>query len=152
IVARRDLSRPEARAVMDEILSGTSGTPQIGMFLAALRMKEESVEELIGFAESIRAHAAAVRPRAPVEEDLSDTGRDALVDTAGTGGDARGTFNISTATALVVAGCGVRVAKHGNRSFSSRCGSADVIEALGVNINLPPERIAECIDRGGIGF
>ena len=152
IVARRDLSRSEARAVMDEILSGTSGTPQIGMFLAALRMKGESVEELIGFAQSIRAHAAPVRPRAPVEEDLSDTGRDALVDTAGTGGDAKGTFNISTATALVVAGCGVRVAKHGNRSFSSRCGSADVVEALGVNINLPPERIAECIDRVGIGF
>ena len=152
VVTRRDLSRLQARAVMDEILSGRASTPRIGMFLAALRMKGESVEELIGFAESIRAHAAVVRPHLTVEEDLSGTERDALVDTAGTGGDASGTFNISTATALVVAGCGVRVAKHGNRSFSSRCGSADVVEALGVNINLPPERIAECIDVVGIGF
>jgi len=152
IVAGADLNRPPARAGMDEILSGTATTPRIGMFLAALRMKGESVEELIGFAESIRAHAAVVRPRLSVEEDLSGTERDALVDTAGTGGDASGTFNISTATALAVAGCGVRVAKHGNRSFSSRCGSADVVEGLGVNINLPPERIAECIDVVGIGF
>lgn len=152
LAARRDLNRRQARGVMDEILSGSASTIQIGMFLTALRMKGESVEELIGFAESIRAQAAEVRPHAPVEEDLSGTERDALVDTAGTGGDASGTFNISTATALVVAGCGVRVAKHGNRSFSSRCGSADVVEALGVNINLPPRRIAECIDVVGIGF
>ncbi len=152
IVARRDLSRPEARAVMDEILSGAAGTPQIVTFLTALRMKGESVEEIIGFAEAIRDKAARVRPRALVEEDLSGTERDALVDTAGTGGDASGTFNISTATALVVAGCGVRVAKHGNRSNSTRCGSADVVEGLGVNINLPADRIAECIDEVGIGF
>ena len=152
LYTRRDLSRREARAVMDEILSGAASTPQIGMFLAALRVKGESVDELIGFAESIRGHAAGVHPRSPVEGDLSGTERDALVDTAGTGGDASGTFNISTATALVVAGCGVRVAKHGNRSISSRCGSADVVEGLGVNINLPAERIAECIDAVGIGF
>ena len=152
IAARTDLNRRQARAVMDEILSGGVSTPKIAMFLTALRMKGESVEELIGFAQAIRGKAAAVRPRARVEEDLSGTERDALVDTAGTGGDASGTFNISTATALVVAGCGVRVAKHGNRSISSRCGSADVVEALGVNINLAAERIAECIDAVGIGF
>ena len=152
ITAGEDLTRPEARAVMDEILSGEAGTPRIVELLSALHKKGESVEEVIGFAESIRAHAAVVRPRRPVEEDISDTGRDALVDTAGTGGDSSGTFNISTATALVVAGCGVRVAKHGNRSISTRCGSADVLEALGVKISLPPEHIAECIDTVGIGF
>jgi len=152
IAAHCDLDRQQARAVMDEILSGAASTPEIAMFLAALRMKGESVEEIIGFAQAIRAKAARVRPRASVEGDLSGTERDALVDTAGTGGDASGTFNISTATALVVAGCGVRVAKHGNRSNSTRCGSADVVEGLGVNINLPPERIAECIDEVGIGF
>src|SRR5262249_39204590 len=101
---------------------------------------------------SIRAHAVTVRPRTSVQEDMSDTGRDTLVDTAGTGGDASGTFNISTATAFVVAGCGVRGAKHGNRSFSSLCGSADVMESLGIKIDLPPGRIAECIDTVGIGF
>ncbi|MBI4443735.1 MAG: anthranilate phosphoribosyltransferase, partial [Acidobacteria bacterium] len=129
-----------------------ASTHQIGMLLAALRMKGESVEELIGFAQTARAHAAHVRPRLPAEEDLSDTERDALVDTAGTGGDASGTFNISTATALVVAGCGVRVAKHGNRSMTSKCGSADVVEGLGIKIDIPPERIAQCIDEVGIGF
>jgi len=152
IAAGRDLTREQARGAMDEVLSGNAGTPRIGMFLTVLRMKGESVEELIGFAQAIRARASAVRPRSFVEEDLSGTERDALVDTAGTGGDASGTFNISTATALVVAGCGVRVAKHGNRSNSTRCGSADVIEGLGVNISLPAERVAECIDTVGIGF
>ena len=150
--ARRDLTRQQARAVMEEILSGAASNPQIAMFLMALRMKGESVEELIGFAEAVRARALAVRPHLPTEEDISGTERDALVDTCGTGGDASGTFNISTATAFVVAGCGVRVAKHCNRSISSRCGSADVVEALGVKLSLPPERIAGCIDEVGIGF
>ncbi len=122
MAARRDLTREQARAVMEEILSGAASVVQIGMFLTALRMKGECVEELIGFAQAMRGKAALVRTRMPVEEDLSGTERDALVDTCGTGGDASGTFNISTATAFVVAGCGVRVAKHGNRSISSRCG------------------------------
>jgi anthranilate phosphoribosyltransferase len=152
IVARRSLARGEARAVMEEILSGAAPVHRIGMFLAALAAKGESVEELIGFAQAMRGKASAVRHRGPVEEDLSGTERDALVDTAGTGGDVSGTFNISTATALVVAGCGVRVAKHGNRSISSRCGSADVIEGLGVNLNLSPEQVGRCIDEVGIGF
>jgi anthranilate phosphoribosyltransferase len=147
-----DLAREQARDAMNEILSGAVETPDIVAFLKALNTKPYAVEELIGFAQAIRAKAVPVRPRRPVEEDISGTERDALVDTAGTGGDASGTFNISTATALVVAGCGVRVAKHGNRSNSTRCGSADVIEGLGVNMNLPPERIAECIDTVGIGF
>ncbi len=152
VVARRSLTRDEARAVMEEILSGAAPVHRIGMFLAALAAKGESVEELIGFAQAMRAKASVVRLRLPVEEDLSGTERDSLVDTAGTGGDVSGTFNISTATALVVAGCGVRVAKHGNRSISSRCGSADVIEGLGVNLNLSPEQVGRCIDEVGIGF
>ena len=151
-VEHKDLTREQARAVMEEILSGQASTPLIAALLVALRMKGETVAELIGFAQAMRAKAAPVRPLLSAEEDLSDTGRDALVDTCGTGGDASGTFNISTATAFVVAGCGVRVAKHGNRSISSRCGSADVMEALGVNLNLPPERIARCIEEVGIGF
>src|SRR3989338_5744661 len=151
-VARRSLTREQARAVMEEILSGAAPVHRIGMFLTALRVKGESVEELIGFAQAMRAKAAAVRPRRPVEEYIPGTGRAALVERAGAGGDVSGTFNFSSATALVVAGCGVRVAKHGNRSISSRCGSADVIEALGVNLNLPPERVAQCIDEVGIGF
>lgn len=152
VVARRNLTRDEARAVMEEILSGGAPVHRVGMFLTALSAKGESVEELIGFAQAMRAKASAVRVRQPVEEDLSGTERDALVDTAGTGGDVSGTFNISTATALVVAGCGVRVAKHGNRSISSRCGSADVVEGLGVNLNLSPEQVGRCIDEVGIGF
>ena len=152
IVARRSLARDEARAVMEEILSGAAPVHRIGMFLAALAAKGESVEELIGFAQAMRTKASAVRLGHPAEEDLSGTERDSLVDTAGTGGDVSGTFNISTATALVVAGCGVRVAKHGNRSISSRCGSADVIEGLGVNLNLSPEQVGRCIDEVGIGF
>ena len=152
VAARQDLERGSARAVMEEILSGGAPAHRIGMFLAALAAKGESVEELIGFAQAMRAKASAVRLRRPVEGDLSGTDRDALVDTAGTGGDVSGTFNISTATALVVAGCGVRVAKHGNRSISSRCGSADVIEGLGVNLNLSPEQVGRSIDEVGIGF
>ncbi|MBI4461206.1 MAG: anthranilate phosphoribosyltransferase [Acidobacteria bacterium] len=151
-VERNDFTRTQARAIMEEILSGRAGTPLIAALLVALRMKGETVEELIGFAQAMRDHAAPVRPRLAAEEELADTGRDALVDTCGTGGDASGTFNISTATAFVVAGCGVRVAKHGNRSFSSRCGSADVMEALGVNLSLSPESIARCIEEVGIGF
>jgi anthranilate phosphoribosyltransferase len=152
VAARRDLPREQARLVMEEILSGAAPVHRIGMFLAALAAKGESVEELIGFARGMRAKASAVRLRSPVEEDLSGTERDSLVDTAGTGGDVSGTFNISTATALVVAGCGVRVAKHGNRSISSRCGSADVIEGLGVKLDLSPEQVGRCIDEVGIGF
>ena len=164
---RAELSRDEAQAVMGEILAGRATDSQIGAFLTALAMRGETVEEIVGFAQAIRGAAAQIKLRrdsgAPAEPgsssvgsgsalDVSGTERDALVDTCGTGGDVSDTFNISTATALVVAGAGVRVAKHGNRSVSSKCGSADVLEALGVNIALPIERVAECVDQVGIGF
>jgi anthranilate phosphoribosyltransferase len=148
---RESLSREEARFVMAEILAGKCTDSQIAAFLVALHMKGETVEEIVGFAEAIRA-AATVLPLTNSGVDVTGTGRDALVDTCGTGGDASGTFNISTATAFVVAGAGVRVAKHGNRSVTSKCGSADVIEALGVKIDLPPTRLAACLAEVGIAF
>src|SRR5215468_6665928 len=148
----QSLSRDEARAVMSEVLTGTCTDAQIAGLLVALHMKGETVEEIVGFAEAIRAAAAPLNLSANSTIDISGTERDALVDTCGTGGDASGTFNISTATALVAAGAGVRVAKHGNRSVTSKCGSADVMEALGVNIGLPPARMAECLKQVGIAF
>jgi anthranilate phosphoribosyltransferase len=148
----QSLARAEARAVMTEVLTGKCSDAQIAALLVALHMKGETVEEIVGFAEAIRAAAIPLELHANSVLDASGTDRDALVDTCGTGGDASGTFNISTATALVAAGAGVRVAKHGNRGVTSKCGSADVMEALGVNINLPPARIAECLDQVGIAF
>ena len=120
---RESLSRAETRAVVEEILAGKCSDAQIAGLLVALHMKGETVEEIVGFAEAIRA--AAVQLDIHSALDVSGTGRDALVDTCGTGGDASGTFNISTATAFVVAGAGVRVAKHGNRSATSKCGSEE---------------------------
>ena len=152
VVERKDLSREEAFSVMDAIMSGQATDAQIAAFLTALRMKGETVEELIGFARVMREKVSAVKTRARVQASLSGTDREMLVDTCGTGGDATGTFNVSTATAFVVAGAGIPVAKHGNRSVSSLCGSADVVEALGVRLDLPPERVAKCIDEVGIGF
>jgi len=149
---RQSLERAEARAVMSEVLSGKCTDAQIGALLVALHMKGETVEEIVGFAEAIREAAAPLTVSRNSTIDVSGTERDALVDTCGTGGDASGTFNISTATALVAAGAGVRVAKHGNRSVTSRCGSADVMEALGVNIDLPPARLAACLEQVGIAF
>jgi anthranilate phosphoribosyltransferase len=139
------LSRIEAEAAMEEILSGRAAEGSIIALLAALRSKGETVEELVGFARAMRRHAAPI---------FSDDSRpdELLVDTCGTGGDASGTFNISTAAAFVAAGAGVRVAKHGNRSISSKCGSADVLEALGISLDVPPERIAAAIKEIGIGF
>jgi len=148
----QSLSRDEACAVMSEVLTGQCTDAQIAALLVALHMKGETVEEIVGFAEAIRAAAAPLHVAGNSTIDVSGTERDALVDTCGTGGDASGTFNISTATALVAAGAGVRVAKHGNRSVTSKCGSADVMEALGVNITLPPARVAECLKEVGIAF
>ncbi len=148
----QSLSRDEAREVMSEVLSGKCTDAQIAALLVALHMKGETVEEIVGFAEAIRSAAAPLPIASNSTIDVSGTERDALVDTCGTGGDASGTFNISTATALVAAGAGVRVAKHGNRSVTSKCGSADVMEALGVNISLPPEQVAECLKNVGIAF
>ena len=152
------LARAEARDVMAEVLTGQCTDAQIAALLIALRMKGETVEEIVGFAEAIRAAAAPLPIERPTEAvAVTGTGRDALVedaliDTSGTGGDASGTFNISTATAFVTAGAGVRVAKHGNRSISSKCGSADVVEALGVNIQLSPQRAAQCLKEVGLCF
>ncbi len=164
----QSLARGEARDVMSEVLAGKCSDAQIAALLIALRMKGETVEEIVGFAEAIRAAAAPLPIEGAKTDDSSGalavtgTGRDALsetapaenslVDTSGTGGDASGTFNISTATAFVTAGAGVRVAKHGNRSISSKCGSADVVEALGINIHLAPEQAARCLREVGICF
>jgi anthranilate phosphoribosyltransferase len=137
----RSLDRPQARAVMGEIMAGEATPAQIGGFLVALRAKGETPEEIAGCAEAMRAHVLAVRPR-----------RDDLVDTAGTGGDGAHTINISTAAALVAAAAGAAVAKHGNRAVSSACGSADVLEALGFTLEQEPERIAQSIDELGFGF
>jgi anthranilate phosphoribosyltransferase len=151
------LDRAEARDVMAEVLAGKCTDAQIAALLTALRMKGETVEEIVGFAEAIRAAAAPLPIDRTADALIAGTGREALmedplIDTSGTGGDASGTFNISTATALVTAGAGVRVAKHGNRSISSKCGSADVVEALGINIQLSPERAAQCLREVGICF
>jgi anthranilate phosphoribosyltransferase len=148
----QSLGREDARTVMTEVLSGKCSDAQIAALLVALHMKGETVEEIVGFAEAIRAEAAYLEIARNSTVDVSGTERDALVDTCGTGGDASGTFNISTATALVVAGAGVRVAKHGNRSVSSKCGSADVMEALGVNINLPLSSLTTCLEKVGFAF
>jgi anthranilate phosphoribosyltransferase len=137
----RDLSKAEAREVMNLIMSGEATPAQIGGFLVALRLKGETADEIAGCAEAMRAHVLAVRPQ-----------REDLVDTAGTGGDGAGTFNISTAAALVAAAAGAAVAKHGNRAVSSASGSADVLEALGFKLELPAERIGRSIDELGFGF
>jgi anthranilate phosphoribosyltransferase len=136
-----DLSRAEAREAMNTIMSGEATPAQIGGFLVALRLKGETADEIAGCAEAMRAHVLAVHPQ-----------REDLVDTAGTGGDGGRTFNISTAAALVAAAAGAGVAKHGNRAVSSASGSADVLEALGFELELPPERIAHSIDTLGFGF
>jgi anthranilate phosphoribosyltransferase len=149
---RASLTRDEARTVMGELLSGKATDAQIAALLVALHMKGETVEEIVGFAEAIRAAAQPICSSDGTALDLSGTERDALVDTCGTGGDASDTFNISTASALTIAGAGVRVAKHGNRGITSKCGSADVMEALGVNINLPIQRLGDCLRDVGIAF
>jgi len=137
---RRDLAEAEAAATMREILGGEATPAQLGAFLIALRLKGETVDEIAGMASIMREHALRVEVEGP------------LLDTCGTGGDERGTFNVSTAAAFVAAGAGVRIAKHGNRAMTSGCGSADVLEALGAKIDLTPQQVAECIRRTGFGF
>jgi anthranilate phosphoribosyltransferase len=147
---RENLSCEEAKAVMEDLLSGSTSDDSIAALLIALRDKGETAEELTGFACVMRARASEVLSAAGVDARRFPAG--VLLDTCGTGGDGMGTFNISTATALVAAAAGARVAKHGNRSISSRCGSADVLEALGVAIELPLSRIPECLEKTGIAF
>jgi anthranilate phosphoribosyltransferase len=151
VEARNDLTRAESRAVMEELLSGGVPDLEIIAFLAALRVKGEKPLELVGFAEVMRRRAAELLTEAGAP--LNGLAADApLLDTCGTGGHGHRTFNVSTAVALVAAAAGVRVAKHGNRSISSCSGSADVLEALGVAIDLPLARIPECLERVGMVF
>jgi len=140
VVSGRSLDVATARAVMDTMMDGEASPVLVGALVAALRTKGETVDELAGMVESMRAHATPVRLHVEA------------VDTCGTGGDAAETFNISTAAALVAAGAGCPVAKHGNRAASSRCGSADVLEALDVVISLSPGGVRRCVEEAGIGF
>ncbi|MCX8053787.1 MAG: anthranilate phosphoribosyltransferase [Armatimonadetes bacterium] len=141
VVEGQDLSETEAIAAMTEIMDGEATPAQVASFITALRMKGETVEEITGFVKVMREKSVKVTPK------TTD-----LLDTCGTGGDRLNTFNISTTSTFVVVGAGVRVAKHGNRAASSTCGSADVLEALGVNLNLSPHQIATCIETVGVGF
>lgn len=141
LVASQDLTQPEMVEAFDLIMSGEATSAQIGAFITALRMKGETVDEIAGGAESMRRHAIFI-----------DSGGLPVVDTCGTGGDACDTFNVSTTAAFVVAGAGVPVAKHGNRAISSKCGSADLLAELGVNIDVMPEVVEDCIREAGIGF
>lgn len=138
---RTNLSTQEAEEVMSEIMDGAATPAQIAAYLMGLRQKGETVEEIVGSASAMRSRTTRIRVGAQI-----------VVDTCGTGGDGAHTFNISTTAALVVAGAGITVAKHGNRSISSKSGSADVLSALGVKIDLTPDRVADCIDEVGIGF
>ncbi len=141
VVEGNNLSVEEAEEVMNEIMSGLCTPAQIAAYMTALRMKGETAEEITGSARTMRAKATKI-----------STKHKMVVDTAGTGGDAAHTFNISTTAALVAAGAGVPMAKHGNRAVSSHCGSADVLAALGVNIEIPPERVGACLDEVGFAF
>lgn len=141
LIDKTDLAENETEAVMHQIMHGEATPSQIGAFLTALRMKGETVAEITGCAQAMRTNALSVT-----------INKEPVIDTCGTGGDSSSTFNISTVVSLVVAGAGLAVAKHGNRSVSSSCGSADLFEALGVKIDLGPEEAAKCIDEIGIGF
>ncbi len=137
----KDLTAVQMGAAMEEIMAGKADTAQIVSFLLALDKKGETVEELTAAVAVMRKYAVRI-----------NTSKQIVLDTCGTGGDSKGTFNISTAVAFVVSGCGITVAKHGNRSVSSVCGSADILESLGININISPEQIEECLEYAGIAF
>ena len=154
-VERHNLTEAEMIEVMDQIMSGAATPAQIGAFITALRMKGETVEEITGAARVMRDRATRIRVgRNVLDLDRDDINLDleSILDTCGTGGSGTNTFNISTTVAFVVSACGVKVAKHGNRSVSSCCGSADVLEALGVNLDVTPETVEKCIAEIGIGF
>jgi len=146
LVIGKDLDETLMVQVMNEIMSGETTPAQIGAFITALRIKGETIEEISGAAKVMREKSTRI------VTDVAMSEGEVLVDTCGTGGDSSGTFNVSTTTAFVVAGAGVPVAKHGNRSVSSLCGSADVLEALGVNLELTPQQVGACIKEVGIGF
>jgi anthranilate phosphoribosyltransferase len=140
LVSGHSLTSGEAASVMEEVMQGEATPAQLGAFVTALRMKGETVDEIVGLVRAMMSNAIRISVDGPV------------LDTCGTGGDGRGSFNISTAAAFVAAGAGLRVAKHGNRAMSSRCGSADVLEALGVKMDLVPEQVKTCVQEVGIGF
>ncbi|MDI6903311.1 MAG: anthranilate phosphoribosyltransferase [Methanocellales archaeon] len=142
VIEREDLSEEEARKTMEEMMSGVATDAQIAAFLTGLRTKGEKVEEIVAFAKVMREFCSRIDPRV----------KGTLVDTCGTGGDRIKTFNISTVSAFVAAGAGIPIAKHGNRSVTSKCGSADVLEMCGVNIGLEPKKVEKCIERIGFGF
>ena len=155
LVELRDLSEGEMIEVMNQIMSGECTPAQIGSFITALRMKGETIEEIAGAARVMREHATPIRVgRNVLDIDRDDINLDqeTIIDVCGTGGDGTNTFNVSTTVSFVVSACGVKVAKHGNRSISSSCGGADVLEKLGVNLNITPEQVERCIDEVGIGF
>lgn len=155
LVEREDLTEGETIEVMNQIMSGECTPAQIGAFITALRMKGETVEEITGAARVMRERATPIRVgRGVLDIDRDDINidRETILDVVGTGGDGTNTFNISTTVSFVVSACGVKVAKHGNRSVSSACGSADVLEKLGINLEVTPETVENCIDQIGIGF
>ncbi len=155
VVERENLSEAEMIEVMDQIMSGEATPAQIAAFITALRMKGETVEEITGAARVMRDKVTPIRVgRNVLDIDRDDINLDleTILDVVGTGGDGTNTFNVSTTVAFVVSACGVKVAKHGNRSVSSICGSADVLEALGVNLDVTPETVEKCIYEFGIGF
>lgn len=155
VVERVNLSEGEMIEVMNQIMSGECTPAQIGAFITALRMKGETVEEITGAARVMRERATPIRVGKGVldiDRDDINIDRETILDVVGTGGDGTNTFNISTTVSFVVSACGVKVAKHGNRSVSSACGSADVLEKLGINLDVTPETVENCIDQIGIGF
>jgi anthranilate phosphoribosyltransferase len=155
VVDGQDLSEEEMEATMDVIMSGQATPAQIGSFITALRLKGETIEEITGAARVMREKATKIavdKSLVSIDRDDINLDKETIVDTCGTGGDGTNTFNVSTTTAFVVAGCGLRVAKHGNRSVSSQCGSADVIESLGVKLDVSPKVVEECLNQVGMGF
>jgi anthranilate phosphoribosyltransferase len=154
IVLQQDLVETEMIEVMNQIMGGEATQAQVGAFITALRMKGETVEEITGAARVMRDHATPIRVGKALDIDREEINldRETILDTCGTGGSGTKSFNISTTVAFVVSACGVKVAKHGNRSISSACGSADVLESLGVNLNVTPEQVEACINEVGVGF
>jgi anthranilate phosphoribosyltransferase len=155
VVERQDLTETEMVEVMDQIMSGEATPAQVASFITALRMKGETVDEITGAARVMRDRVTPIRVGRNVldiDRDDINLDRETILDTCGTGGSGTNTFNVSTTVAFVVSACGVKVAKHGNRSVSSSCGSADVLEALGVNLNVTPEMVENCINEIGLGF
>lgn len=154
LVQLQHLTETEMIEVMNQIMGGEATQAQVGAFITALRMKGETVDEITGAARVMRDHATPVRVGRALDLDREEINldRETILDTCGTGGSGTKSFNISTTVAFVVSACGVKVAKHGNRSISSACGSADVLEALGVNLNVTPQQVESCINEIGIGF